>query len=588
MNESYQKVVIFGSSGHAKVVIDILQKNKSFEIIGLIDSFVSKGNKTLGIPVLGDEDYLPALCTEYPTLKGIIAIGDNWVRKTMYDKIISRCPNFEFVSAIHPTATIGAGVVIKDGSVLTAHAIVNADARIGRFCILNTKSSLGHESTMRDFSSLAPGVTIGGNVSIGAYSAISLGVNVIQNITIGQHTVIGAGALVVTDIRKNRMAYGVPATEVRKRQIGEEYLFINMGNYKLKYYPLESEDQIKAYKETVDKVDPNHPFYRYESLYNFYPEENQKGYFVLKRDKVPLIVMPVFVRPIYSEGEKTKYKDVVSPYSYSGPLIKDSISNKYIKQFWTLVDQWYAENNVVTEFVRFGLVSNYRHYSGALNSTLENVKGSLKPIDIVWEGFKSKVRNNVRKAENGNLTYQLYQTEQITSEIIQQFHSIYDSTMHRNKAAEYYFYPLAYFIDFIRANPKHCAIAMVYKEGIPISTELILRSQDTLYSFLGGTLSDYFELRPNDFLKYHTIRWGINNSYSFYVLGGGRSNNDGLYSYKKAFFPKDADVTYYTGRKIILPDVYEKLNQAAEIQQKIKDCKSTADALSYFPLYRLS
>src|SRR5690606_16259956 len=139
----------------------------------------------------------------------------------------------------------------------------------------------------------------------------------------------------------------------------------------------------------------------------------------------------------------------------------------------------------------------------------------------------------------------------ITKEIIIQFHEIYTGTMERNNASQQYFYGLEYFINLITNNPSNCAIIIIYKDGIPISTELLLFSGTTIYSFLGGTVLDYFYARPNDFLKIEVLKWARKKGYAYYFLGGGRKNNDGLYHYKKDFFPLDEDLIFYTGRKII-------------------------------------
>jgi acetyltransferase-like isoleucine patch superfamily enzyme len=77
---------------------------------------------------------------------------------------------------------------------------------------------------MSDFSSIAPGVTTGGNISIGKFSAVSLGANVIHGIKIGKHSVIGSGSTVLTNIDDYVVAYGTPAKIIRERKDGDKYL----------------------------------------------------------------------------------------------------------------------------------------------------------------------------------------------------------------------------------------------------------------------------------------------------------------------------------------------------------------------------
>jgi sugar O-acyltransferase (sialic acid O-acetyltransferase NeuD family) len=217
-------IVVIGSSGHAKVVIDVIEKEGKYRIVGLVDSYKQGLERVYGLGLMGAEEVLEPLVANGTISGGIIAIGDNWKRHLMAEKIKALVPQFKFISAVHPSAQIARGVKIGDGAVVMAGAVVNSDSRIGDFCILNTNSSLDHDCVMEDFSSLAPNATTGGNVMIGEFSAISLGANIVHGHGIGKHTVIGAGALVLDDIPEYCIAYGAPAEVIRKRQEGDRYL----------------------------------------------------------------------------------------------------------------------------------------------------------------------------------------------------------------------------------------------------------------------------------------------------------------------------------------------------------------------------
>jgi len=217
-------IVIIGSSSHAKVVIDIVQKEKKYNIVGLLDRYRDVGEKTLGYYILGKEEDLPKLIKVH-TLKGVIvAIGDNFVRSKVVAHIKEISPNLPFVTTIHPKASIANEISIGDGTVVMAGVTINPCSTIGRFCILNTNSSLDHDSILEDFASIAPGTTIGGNCHIGRYSAVSIGAVLVPGINIGEHTVIGAGSLVMKSIESFVVAYGAPAKVIRNRKQGEKYL----------------------------------------------------------------------------------------------------------------------------------------------------------------------------------------------------------------------------------------------------------------------------------------------------------------------------------------------------------------------------
>lgn len=219
-----ENIIIIGSSGHAKVVIDIVEKEGKFKIVGLCDRFREIGEETEGYLVLGKEEDLPELLKKHSVYGVIVAIGDNFVRSKVSSFIKELCPNIKFVCAIHPDTSIAKSVKIGDGSVVVAGVVVNSNALIGEFCILNTSSSLGHDAELADFSSIAPGVRVAGGCKIGRLTSIGIGAIVIEKVNIGADTLIGASATVMENIGSMVVAYGTPAKIVRSRKSGESYL----------------------------------------------------------------------------------------------------------------------------------------------------------------------------------------------------------------------------------------------------------------------------------------------------------------------------------------------------------------------------
>ena len=295
--------------------------------------------------------------------------------------------------------------------------------------------------------------------------------------------------------------------------------------------------------------------------------------------------MPIYLNKIKVEKQNSteEFYNATSPYGFSGPLIKLKTSFSELQLFWREVDNWYESNHVITEFVRFNLNKNYKGYSGHLLSTLNTVMGKLTTFNEIWDNFKPKVRNNYRKAEKNKLRTEIF-SESISQETISVFYDVYIKTMLRNNATQNYFYSKSYFENLINNEQNKIVIALTYFEDKPISTELIIVNGNVMHSFLGGTISDYFNLRPNDFLKIEIIKWGLQNNMNYYALGGGRKDEDSLYQYKKGFFPKDEDVIFYTGRKIINNTIYQKLmSKLTEDKALIKN--SIKDINVYFPLY---
>jgi sugar O-acyltransferase (sialic acid O-acetyltransferase NeuD family) len=217
-------ILLFGSSGHASVIIDIVEKESTYTIFGLIDPHKEINEELMGYKIAGKEEDLEEIVVRHNIVGGIIGIGDNWLRQRVRDKVLENYPHFNFLTCIHPSAQIARDVTIGCGTVIMPGAIVNASCIVKEHCVLNTNCSLDHASMMDDFSSLAPNATVGGNVTIGKCSAISLGANVMQSVEIGEHSIVGAGSLVNQNIENFSVCYGVPARFIRGRKIGEKYL----------------------------------------------------------------------------------------------------------------------------------------------------------------------------------------------------------------------------------------------------------------------------------------------------------------------------------------------------------------------------
>ena len=216
------KILIVGASGHAKVVVDILERAGQYQIAGLIDSFKEPGTSLMGYTVLGSEGEIPALLAGHDLLGGIIAIGDNWTRHNVVQRIASIAPDFLYVNAIHPSAHLARDVQIGKVVVIMAGVSINPGTQIGDFCFVNTNASVDHDNVLEEFSCLQPNTATGGNVRIGAFSAVSIGANVIQGISIGRHSIIGAGSTVLVDVPEFVVALGTPCRVARTRKPGED------------------------------------------------------------------------------------------------------------------------------------------------------------------------------------------------------------------------------------------------------------------------------------------------------------------------------------------------------------------------------
>ncbi|MBQ7950407.1 MAG: acetyltransferase [Clostridia bacterium] len=202
----YKNVIVVGAGGHAKVIADIVRKSGD-NLIGFLDDHKEPGSAFFDGFILGDtESY-----GEYPDAQFIIAIGNNAIRETISKKM----GDVSFYTAIHPTAVIGEGVTIGEGSAVMANAVINADAAIGAHCIINTASVVEHDGKLASFVHVSPGAALAGTVSLGERAHIGIGAKIIQNLEICADVLVGAGGVVTTSITEPGTYVGVPVRKVK-------------------------------------------------------------------------------------------------------------------------------------------------------------------------------------------------------------------------------------------------------------------------------------------------------------------------------------------------------------------------------------
>ena len=208
-------VLILGAGGHAWVIADVLQQmlatGQDLVALGYLDDNVQlQGQRYLGLPVLGVLSDLPSV----PHDAVVVAIGDNRIRQQLFTALYAN--GERFITARHPRSIVAADVVIGPGTMICAGAIVNPGSVVGANVILNTGCTVDHHNCIGDHVHIAPGVHLGGEVSIGEGTLVGIGSTVIPRRIVGEWSVVGAGSLVSKNIPDRSMAVGMPARAIRK------------------------------------------------------------------------------------------------------------------------------------------------------------------------------------------------------------------------------------------------------------------------------------------------------------------------------------------------------------------------------------
>jgi UDP-perosamine 4-acetyltransferase len=112
---------------------------------------------------------------------------------------------------LHPTAFLGPGVVVGDGSIVAPGAVLTRDVTLGLGTVVNYRAAAGHDCTIGDFAFVGPGAMLAGDVHIGALAMVGAGAVVLPGRSVGARAMVGAGAVVTRDVPPGAVVVGNPA-----------------------------------------------------------------------------------------------------------------------------------------------------------------------------------------------------------------------------------------------------------------------------------------------------------------------------------------------------------------------------------------
>lgn len=210
-------VVGVGAGGHAVALVEILQGDPTYELVGLTDIRADLwGTKVLGLPVLGGDEVLPELRRKGVAwaFVGVGTTGDAGPRQAIFRKL--RDLGFRLVTAIHRTAWVPASTFVGEGATILAGAVLGPCVRLGENVIVYSGAIVEHHSILGDHVQVGPGARLGGSVVVGERAFIGIGASVKHGVRIGPGAIVGAGAVVVNDVPDNVVVVGVPARLLKR------------------------------------------------------------------------------------------------------------------------------------------------------------------------------------------------------------------------------------------------------------------------------------------------------------------------------------------------------------------------------------
>ena len=160
-----EKIILIGGGGHCHSVIDVIEQEDKYEILGIIDIKENIGKKILDYKIIACDDDLE---TVFKTCKNaIITVGQiesNTVRVKLFNKL--KEIGFALPIIISPLAYVSKHSFIDEGTIIMHHALVNANAKIGKNCIINTKALIEHDVIIEDNCHISTASVLNGNVIV--------------------------------------------------------------------------------------------------------------------------------------------------------------------------------------------------------------------------------------------------------------------------------------------------------------------------------------------------------------------------------------------------------------------------------------
>lgn len=196
-----EKIVLVGAGGHAKTIVDTIERGGCYEIVGFLDGGENGREVYRGYKVIGhDEDARAIYDTGVRnTIIAVGFMGRSDLRNRLYQEM--KMLGFHFPVIIDPTAVVADDAVIGEGTYIGRNAIINVDVRIGRNCIVNTAAIIEHECKVGDFSHISVASVLCGQVTVGDNVLIGANATVIQGCNIEDNCIIGAAGFARKDVK---------------------------------------------------------------------------------------------------------------------------------------------------------------------------------------------------------------------------------------------------------------------------------------------------------------------------------------------------------------------------------------------------
>lgn len=273
--------------------------------------------------------------------------------------------------------------------------------------------------------------------------------------------------------------------------------------------------------------------------------------------------------------EPNQYLDLSSPYGYGGWLVEGEGTDGLFAAY----ERWCRRSGIVSEFVRFHPMAKNNVICEGFYDVVrlgEVVHMDLSSPEAIWENMASKNRNMVRKARKSGV--RVYNGR--FPEAYRTFRSIYDATMDKDHADQYYYFDKAFYDSVLDDLPQHAQVFWAEFDNRPIAASIMLACNGQMSYHLSGSVREFSSLAATNLILHEAALWGCANGCRTLNLGGGvGSGEDSLFKFKRSFFKGELN-RFYIGRRVFLREAYDKL-----LMMRATYNESVLES-GFFPQYR--
>lgn len=206
------ELILVGGGGHCRACIDVIEAEGKFKIVGIVDVKEKLYKKIFDYEIISTDSDVPKLMKTQKNF--LITIGQVKTAQKRFEQFeYLKKLKAVFPVIISPFTTVSKYATIDEGTIVMHDVCVNAGARIGKNCIINSKAIVEHDVVLGNHCHISTGAIVNGGCAIGNEVFVGSNAVVVNNVRITDKVIIGAGSVVIKSITEPGIYVGNPVQQ---------------------------------------------------------------------------------------------------------------------------------------------------------------------------------------------------------------------------------------------------------------------------------------------------------------------------------------------------------------------------------------